>query len=120
MTRKILKIFIEAKQKSDENKTYYPDLEKRFCQRHAYYPVQDIYDDKSKTHRLKRETVLGRLKSDWTYSLKIYDSEKARDDETLRQLETHFDDIMCVLVENNFIQYDCCSTVGYYFFSGDK
>ena len=127
MTEKILKIFIETKQKSDENQTYYPNLEKRFRQRHAYYPVKDIndpYNSKYLTHRMTRETVLGRVMCGWSDCLlsvnSEVNSEKAQNDETLRQLEAHFDDIMRVLVENNFIQYDCCSTVGYYFYSGDK
>ena len=61
---------------------------------------------------LTKESILKRLKK-----AKEWSRENADDKQ---ELEAQFDQILKVLVENNFIQYNCYSTVCHYVYRGKK
>ena len=71
---------------------------------------------------MTRETVVKNLKRDtnwqgWEgYACGI----KCENGEIQSRLETMFDDILRVLTENNYIQYNCFSTVCHYVYRGKK
>ena len=74
-----------------------------------------ICGDSNHEHRfegLTRESILKRLKKDKKWSRENADDQQ--------ELEAQFDQILKVLVENKFIQYNCYSTVCHFVYSGKK
>ena len=85
----------------------------------------------NKLEPMTRETVFENLKrdTDWhawdgyVYGVDGHGSGHSymyKDGEIQSRLETMFDDILRCLVENNYIQYNCYSTVCHYIYRGKK
>ena len=98
MSEKIMQIFLQKKLEPMTRETIFENL-KRDTDWHAWHG----YVHGSDGHRLS---------FCYSYSYK--------NDEILSRLRIMCDDILRVLVENNYIQYNCYSTVCHYIYRGKK
>ena len=81
----------------------------------------------NKLEPMTRETVFKNLKNDtssfpcnWQGWHRYFGDYQSENGKMQYRLETVFDDILRVLVENNYIQYNCYSTVCHYIYRGKK
>ena len=125
----------EKKLKELEDKLKYPD---RYGPEHLesvlnYYAqempkhIMKIFL-KNKLEPMTRETIFKKLKEktasyhyDWEEIWQgYYRGYQHKNDEIPYRLRTIFDDILRCLVENNYVQYYCYSTVCHYVYRGKK
>ena len=114
----------EKRLKELENKLRYPDRlesESNYYAKELPKEIMKIFV-KNKLNPMTRETIVKNLKrdTDWQGWKGYACGIKCENGEIQSRLETMFDDILRVLVDNNYIQYNCYSTVCHYVYRGKK